>query len=195
MTLDQAKKAARAEAQARRDAAFAADPRAGERLAANVMASADALGLAPGVAVSVYWPMQQEMDVRPLLDALAARGLVVALPVVMGKGKPLIFRRWHPGLVLKSGSFGLSEPGPEEPEVTPRIVFAPLLAFDRKGQRIGWGAGFYDRTLAGLRAKGPTVAVGIAYAAQEVAEVPTGEYDQPLDWIATERDVAPVAKE
>lgn len=108
MTLDQAKKAARAEAQARRDAAFASDPRAGERLAANVMAKADALGLAPGVAVSVYWPMQQEMDVRPLLDALAARGLVVALPVVMGKGKPLVFRRWRPGLVLKSGSFGVT---------------------------------------------------------------------------------------
>jgi 5-formyltetrahydrofolate cyclo-ligase len=189
MTLDQVKKATRAEAQARRATAFAADPNAGARLAANVMANADALGLGAGVAVSVYWPMQQEMDVRPLLDALARRGCRVALPVVTGKGKPLVFRRWYPGLVLKSGSFGLSAPGPEEPEVTPRIVFAPLLAFDRKGQRIGWGAGFYDRTLAGLRAQGPTTAVGIAYAAQEVAEVPTGPFDQPLDWIATEREV------
>jgi 5-formyltetrahydrofolate cyclo-ligase len=109
--------------------------------------------------------------------------------VVAGKGKPLLFRVWRPGMVLKSGAFGLSEPGPDAPEIAPRIVFAPLLAFDRRGNRIGWGAGFYDRTLAGLRAKGPVTAVGVAYAAQEVAEVPAGAHDQPLDWIATERAV------
>lgn len=189
MNLDQAKKAARAEAAARRDRAFAADPQAGERLAGHVIAHAVALGLTAGVAVSVYWPMRQEMDVRPLLAELDRLGCRVGLPVVMGKGKPLVFRHWQPGMVLKSGAFGLSEPGPDAPEIAPRIVFAPLLAFDRRGNRIGWGAGFYDRTLAGLRAQGPVTAVGIAYAAQEVAQVPADAHDQPLDWIATEREV------
>ncbi len=189
MTLAQAKKAARAEANARRDAAFAADPGAGERLARRVVEAAPALGLASGVAVSVYWPMRNEMDVRPLLAALADLGCAVALPVVMGKGKPLLFRSWRPGMILTPGAFGLSEPDAREPETTPRIVFAPLLAFDRRGNRIGWGAGFYDRTLAGLRAQGPVTAVGVAYAAQEVAEVPADAHDQPLDWIATEREL------
>ena len=188
MGLGEDKKAARALATARRDAAFAADPRAGDRLAERVIGSAAELGLAPGVAVSAYWPMRQEMDVRPLLAALAERGCALALPVVVGKGKPLIFRRWQTGTVLRPGSFGLSEPDAAEPEVTPRIVFAPLLAFDRLGNRIGWGAGFYDRTLARLRAKGPVSAVGVAYAAQELAEVPASAHDQPLDWIATERE-------
>ncbi len=189
MNLDQAKKVARAEAAARRDRAFAADPQAGERLAGDVIAHAGALGLTAGVAVSVYWPMRQEMDVRPLLAELDRLGCRVGLPVVMGKGKPLVFRHWQPGMVLKSGAFGLSEPGPDAPEMTPRVVFAPLLAFDRRGNRIGWGAGFYDRTLAGLRAQGPVTAVGIAYAAQEVAQVPADAHDQPLDWVATEREV------
>jgi 5-formyltetrahydrofolate cyclo-ligase len=195
MTLDQAKKAARAEAVARRDAAWAADPRAGERLAGIVVAQAGPLGLAAGVAVSAYWPMKQEMDARPLLNALDRLGCRVALPVVAGKGKPLLFRAWRPGMVLKSGAFGLSEPGPAAPEIAPRVVFAPLLAFDRRGNRIGWGAGFYDRTLAGLRARGPVTAVGVAYAAQEVAEVPAGAHDQPLDWIATEREVTRLSRE
>ncbi len=190
MTLIEDKKTVRKEAAERRNAAFAADPGAGERLARRVTEQAAALGLGPGVAVSAYWPMREEMDVKPLMEELARLGCAIALPVVMGKGKPLIFRRWRPGMVLQSGTFGLSEPDAGEPEVTPRIVFAPLLAFDRQGRRIGWGAGFYDRTLAGLRARGPVTAVGVAYAAQEIAEVPADAFDQPLDWIATEREVA-----
>lgn len=189
MNLVQTKKATRAEAGARRDAAFAADPEAGAELARRVIGAAPALGLAAGVAVSVYWPMRNEMDVRPLLAALADLGCAIALPVVMGKGQPLIFRRWRPGTALQPGAFGLSEPGPDQPEATPSVVFAPLLAFDRRGNRIGWGAGFYDRTLAGLRARGPVTAVGVAYAAQEQDAVPAGPHDQPLDWIATEREV------
>ena len=189
MTPDEGKKAARKVAAERRNAAFAADPNAGERLAERVIEQAAALGIGPGVAISAYWPMREEMDVRPLMHGLAQRGCAVALPVVMGKGKPLVFRRWRPGMVLRSGTFGLSEPDGREPEVTPGIVFAPLLAFDRLGNRIGWGAGFYDRTLATLRALGPVAAVGVAYAAQELAEVPAGAHDQPLDWIATEREV------
>ncbi|MEK7245020.1 MAG: 5-formyltetrahydrofolate cyclo-ligase [Pseudomonadota bacterium] len=189
MTLDEDKKTARTEAAKRRNAAFAADPGAGEALARRVIDQAEALGIGPGVAVSAYWPMREEMDVRPLMQGLARIDCVVALPVVMGKGKPLVFRRWRPGTVLRPGTFGLSEPDEGEPEVTPRIVFAPLLAFDRLGNRIGWGAGFYDRTLVALRVRGPVAAVGVAYAAQELAEVPAGAHDQPLDWIATEREV------
>ena len=188
MSLGEDKKAIRAEAAAKRNAAFAADPNAGAALAKRVLEQVAALGLASGVVASAYWPMREEMDVRPLMAALAERGCTVALPVVMGKGKPLIFRRWQSSTLLQAGSFGLSEPSADEPEVTPRIVFAPLLAFDRRGNRIGWGAGFYDRTLAGLRAKGPVTAVGIAYAAQELAHVPVDAHDQPLDWIATERE-------
>jgi 5-formyltetrahydrofolate cyclo-ligase len=187
MTLASAKSAARREAQTRRDRAYAADPEAGARLAEGIMSQAAALGLAPGVAASAYWPMKSEMDTRPLMAALVEFGCVVALPVVMGKGKPLLFRRWRPGLELKSGTFGLSEPGADQPEIAPRVVFVPLLGFDARGNRIGWGAGFYDRTLATLRAKGPVTAVGVAYAAQELAGVPADAHDQPLDWIATER--------
>ena len=189
MTLDADKKTARAEATARRNAAFAADPSAGAALARRVVAQAQALGLDARVAVSVYWPMREEMDVRPLMRELSRMDCAIALPVVMGKGKPLIFRRWRPGMVLRAGPFGLSEPDSGEPEVTPSVVFAPLLAFDRQGNRIGWGAGFYDRTLAALRGRGPALAVGVAYAAQEMAQVPAGPHDQPLDWIATEREV------
>ncbi|MSO84968.1 MAG: 5-formyltetrahydrofolate cyclo-ligase [Rhodospirillales bacterium] len=189
MTLDADKKSVRTEAAERRNAAFAADPGAGEALARRVIERARALGLGPGVAVSAYWPMREEMDARPLMRELARIECVVALPVVMGKGKPLVFRRWRPETVLRSGPFGLSEPNEGDPEVTPRIVFAPLLAFDRRGHRIGWGAGFYDRTLADLRSRGPALAVGVAYAAQELAHVPAGLHDQPLDWIATEREV------
>ena len=190
MNLDQDKKAARAEATGRRRSAFAADPDAGEALAKRVIEQAEALGLASGVAISAYWPMQDEMDVRPLLRELARIDCLIALPVVVGKGHPLVFRRFRPGAALTPGPFGLSEPDRGEPEVTPRIVFAPLLAFDRLGNRIGWGAGFYDRTLADLRARAPVTAVGVAYAAQELAHVPAQAHDQPLDWIATEREVA-----
>ena len=188
MTLDADKKTARAEATARRNAAFAADPGAGAALARRIVAQANALGLDARVAVSAYWPMREEMDVRPLMRELARMDCALALPVVMGKGKPLIFRRWRPGMVLRAGTFGLSEPDSGEPEVTPSVVFAPLLAFDRQGNRIGWGAGFYDRTLAALRGRGPALAVGVAYAAQEMAQVPAGAHDQPLDLIATERE-------
>lgn len=189
MDFDADKKAARKVAAERRNAAFAADPNAGAALAKRVIEQSALLGLDPGVAVSAYWPMREEMDVRPLMAALAERGCRIALPVVVGKGQPLLFRCWRPGMVLRAGSFGLSEPAADEPEVTPRIVFAPLLAFDRRGNRIGWGAGFYDRTLSGLRARVPVTAVGVAYAAQELAHVPADAHDQPLDWIATEREI------
>ncbi len=189
MSLDEQKKTARAEAVSRRRAAFAAGPDAPEQLAEKVAANAARLDLGRGVAVSVYWPMRDEMDVRPLMMRLHGLGCAVALPVVMGRDRPLLFRRWTPGMTLQAGLFGVSEPDADAAEITPRVLFVPLLGFDRDGNRIGWGAGFYDRTLARLRGAGAVVAVGVAFAAQELVRVPADDRDEPLDWIATEREL------
>lgn len=184
------KKRLRLEARARRqDAAARAGADAAQRLAFNVLISAPTLHLAPGAVVSAYWPMAEEIDIRPLMAALDACGIGLALPVVVKKGLPLIFRRWQPGEPLHSASFGLSEPGPEMPEARPDLILAPLLAFDAAGRRLGWGGGFYDRTIAKLRAEGKITVVGIAFSAQEFEQVPAGSYDQLIDWVATEKSV------
>jgi 5-formyltetrahydrofolate cyclo-ligase len=139
--------------------------------------------------VSGYWPLAHECDPRPLLAALAARGRSLCLPVVAGRGQPLVFRHWSPGDTLRRVAFGLSEPLPDAPLAVPEVLLVPLLAFDRRGYRLGHGAGYYDRTLAQLRAQTPSVrAIGIAFALQEVAAVPVLPHDQPLDAIATERE-------
>jgi 5-formyltetrahydrofolate cyclo-ligase len=139
--------------------------------------------------VSGYWPIGDELDVRPLLSELFARGNPICLPEVVGRGKPLIFRKWSPGDPLRNASFGTQVPLPDSPERVPRVLLVPLLAFDRTGYRLGYGGGFYDRTLSQLREHGSVVAIGIAGAVQEVAEVPHDASDQRLDWIATEREV------
>jgi 5-formyltetrahydrofolate cyclo-ligase len=144
----------------------------------------------PDAVFAGYWPLPGEFDPRPLLHALAARGHVCALPVTVAPDAPLLFRRWEPSAPLQSGRYGISQPSPEAPEVVPDWLLVPLLAFDRAGFRLGQGAGYYDRTLAALRASGrPVQAVGLAFAAQEVAEVPRDDHDEPLDWIVTERDI------
>jgi len=142
-----------------------------------------------GDAVSAYWPLRDELDIRPLLNALHGEGLHCALPVVAGKAKPLVFRRWRPGDALVSASFGLAEPSADAPAVDPRALLIPLLAVDAVGNRLGYGAGYYDRTLAALRARGPVIAVGIAFEAQRVAALPVDGYDQKLDWLVTEQSV------
>jgi 5-formyltetrahydrofolate cyclo-ligase len=108
---------------------------------------------------------------------------------VAGKGKPLIMRAWRLGEPLASGVWGIREPKPDAPEVFPDILIVPLLAFDRRGHRIGYGAGYFDMTIAALRARKPVVAAGIAFAAQEIAEVPTTPRDARLDLVLTEREV------
>ncbi|UFN51389.1 5-formyltetrahydrofolate cyclo-ligase [Roseomonas sp. OT10] len=140
----------------------------------------------PGAIVSAFWPMGHELDPRPLLEALHARGHVLALPVATRRGQPLAFRRWAPGDPLATARFGLSEPLPEAPLLRPDWLLVPLLAFDRRGHRLGYGAGYYDRTLESLPG---AVALGFAYAAQEVAAVPVGPGDVPLPAVATERGV------
>ena len=182
-TLREAKKAARAAARAVRAALPSAG--AGEALAACFLAEFG--GLSAGATVAGYWPIGDELDVRPLLGALAARGHACALPVVVRKGEPLLFRRWAPGDAVAPGALGIPEPDAAAPEVRPDLLLVPLLAFDRAGYRLGYGGGFYDRTLERLRRGGPVTAAGVGYAGQEVAAVPRDAYDQPLDWIVTER--------
>lgn len=180
--LSEAKKAARAAAHARRAAAH--DP---ARAAAACARLLDAVAQAPQM-VSGYLPIRDELDPLAAMTGFAARGAGLCLPVVIGKGAPLAFRRWTPGAPTTAGAFGVEVPLDDLP-ATPDLVIAPLLAFDRAGWRLGYGGGFYDRTLAALRAAGPVLAVGLAYAAQEVAATPHDATDARLDMIVTEDDV------
>jgi 5-formyltetrahydrofolate cyclo-ligase len=138
-----------------------------------------------GAIIAGYWPMGDEMDPRPLMLALAARGHALALPVTPPRGQPLGFRAWAPGEGLRPGPMGTSEPA-KGALLRPDILLVPLLAFDRAGRRLGYGGGYYDRTLAALPG---AKAIGIAYAGQEMAEVPAGPQDFRLPLIATEAGV------
>jgi 5-formyltetrahydrofolate cyclo-ligase len=142
-----------------------------------------------GAIVAGFMPIKSELNPLPLMRKLAAAGALLALPAVAGPGKPLIMRAWGFGEPLASGVWGIREPRSEAPEVAPDILIVPLLAFDRRGQRIGYGAGYYDLTIAALRSKRPTAAVGIAFAAQEIAAVPATPRDAALDLVLTEREV------
>jgi 5-formyltetrahydrofolate cyclo-ligase len=130
--------------------------------------------------------MGDELDIRPLLTRLSDDGRVCALPVVVARGEPLVFRRWRPGETLVAAGFGTHEPEPEAPEIAPGIVITPLLAYDDSGRRLGYGGGYYDRTLRSLRRTRRIVAVGVGFDAQRVARVPAGDGDETLDWIVTE---------
>ena len=145
-----------------------------------------------GVA-SAYAAIGDEIQTAPLMTALDAAGFQVALPVTGKRGTPLVFRLWTPRTIMIAGRMNIPEPPADAPVLEPDLLFVPLAAFDRHGHRIGYGAGFYDRSLAGLRAKKPIVAVGVAYAAQEVSVVPHDAYDQKLDFILTERELIRVA--
>jgi 5-formyltetrahydrofolate cyclo-ligase len=138
--------------------------------------------------VSAFSPIRHEPDALALLAALSAEGFETALPVTAGAGEPLVFRLWRPGDATVRGALGIAEPAPAAPAVDPDLLFVPLAAFDRRGHRIGYGAGHYDRTLRRLRAAGPIHAVGVAYSVCEVAAVPNEGHDEPLDFILTERE-------
>ena len=139
--------------------------------------------------VSAFHPYQSEIDTRPLLGRLAGEGWTTCLPIVLGKGLPLEFRRWLPGEPLIKGVWGIERPTETSPVVEPDVLIIPLLAFDRQGFRLGYGGGFYDRTLEKLRVLKNVVAIGVAYGAQEVDEVPRGSHDQPLDYMMTEKEI------
>jgi 5-formyltetrahydrofolate cyclo-ligase len=145
------------------------------------------LTISAGTIVSGFMPLKSEINPLPLMRKLAEAGASLALPVVAGRGKALIMRSWKWGEPLVAGVWGIREPVLQAPTLDPDILLVPLLAFDRAGHRIGYGAGYYDLTIAQLRAKKPIAAVGIAFAAQEIETVPTTDFDAPLDLVLTER--------
>jgi len=147
------------------------------------------IAVSSGTIVSGFMPLKTEINPLPLMRKLEAAGARLALPVVAGRGKPLIMRSYVFGQALNEGVWGIREPKDDAPAVDPDILIVPLAAFDRRGNRIGYGAGYYDMTINRLRSLKPVVAVGIAYAAQEVADVPTTSRDARLDLVLTERDV------
>lgn len=157
---------------------------AAERLAAHGLSFLGS-DLAPGIVVSGLTAIGEEIDPLPLLLRLRAAGFQLALPAMQGKGKPLIFRAWQPGDPMVERMWGIREPQPTAAEVEPQVVLAALLAFDRAGYRLGYGGGFYDRTLAAARRQRSLTVVGVAYDEQEVPEVPHLDYDQRLDWVLT----------
>jgi 5-formyltetrahydrofolate cyclo-ligase len=190
-TIESLKARVRRDAAARRDALPAA-----ERAAAAAAIAARPLPVAvpAGAIVSGFSPLKSEINPVPLMRAFADAGARLALPVVAGRGKPLTMRAWAFGEPLVSGVWGIREPPPSAPDVFPDILIVPLLAFDRTGHRIGYGAGYYDMTIARLRGVKPVIAVGIAYAAQEIAEIPTTERDARLDFVLTERETIDFGK-
>ncbi|MGB1208553.1 MAG: 5-formyltetrahydrofolate cyclo-ligase [Paracoccaceae bacterium] len=182
--LDADKLAARKAAFARRKAAHHAcagnTPRATEALS-QVLADHR------GAPVAGYMPIRTEIDPRPAMATAALSG-AVGVPVIRAAGQPLVFSRWTPDCALVDGPFGARVPA-EERLIVPQVVIVPLVAFSQDGGRLGYGGGFYDRTLEGLRARGPVLAIGFAYAAQQDDGVPLEATDQPLDMIITEQGI------
>jgi 5-formyltetrahydrofolate cyclo-ligase len=152
------------------------------------------IDVAPGAIVALYHPMKDELDTGPLAEALAERGVALALPVVTRQGAGLEFRRYTPGADLLNGAHGTSHPR-EEMSALPDVLVVPLLGFTRDGARIGYGGGYYDRTIAALRAQRAIIAVGYAFGVQEVEKLPVSPHDQRLDWIVTEREAIRPARE
>ncbi|MEO1248925.1 MAG: 5-formyltetrahydrofolate cyclo-ligase [Pseudomonadota bacterium] len=188
MTIRQKKRELRALARAKRAGAHRSVGSIGVRLADNFMDWAKK-SLPMDRAVSGYHPIGNEADVMPLLAALAKRGQPLCLPTTVGRDKPLIFRSWSPGEPLVSGAHDILEPAESAPALDPDLLLIPLLAFDLAGGRLGYGAGHYDRTLAGL-ADRPPLKVGVAYAGQRFDAVPMEETDQFLDAVLTEYGLA-----
>ena len=184
MTLAAQKAEARRAAFAARKAAF----QAGQGQAAELLA--DFLTDQKGRVLAGYMPMRTEIDPLP---AMAAHQGPVCVPVIPGPDMPLRFREWTPGCAMEAGAFGALIPA-EGAWLEPEVLIVPLLSFDRRGFRLGYGGGFYDRTLERLRARGATLALGFAFAAQEVAEVPIEPTDQPLDAILTESGLIPLQR-
>ena len=141
-------------------------------------------------AISAYWPMNSEIGVETVLENLNDSGAQCLLPVVVDQGKPLIFRRWHPGMLLVQGAYGTEIP-PDEAEVgVPEIMILPVVAYDNFGGRLGYGGGYYDRTLEILRRNRDILALGAAFSCQRVERVPLEATDQTMDAVVTEQGVA-----
>ena len=175
------KAAARAAAFARRKAAFETRPAAPAAHLSAVLAGYR------GIPLAGYMPMRTEIDPLPAMAEAAAHG-PVCVPVIMTKGQPLQFARWEPGCAMQAGPFGAQVPVMQD-WLVPEILIVPLVAFSQSGGRLGYGGGFYDRTLERLRSRGPVLAIGYAFAAQEDADLPLEPTDQRLDMVVTEQGV------
>jgi len=186
-----AEKAALRKLMRARRAALSVDTRAAASLAVRdrLIGWIQSKGLARGRAISGYWPIRDEIDPRSAMQVLAERGYRLALPVSLMQGEPLGFRAWVPGDPLAPDIMRIEAPLAKAPPLVPALLLVPMLAFDRACRRLGYGAGFYDRTLAGLRRAGETLAVGLAFSAQEVESVPTGPDDPVLHAVVTEHEV------
>ncbi|HMK69630.1 MAG TPA: 5-formyltetrahydrofolate cyclo-ligase [Xanthobacteraceae bacterium] len=171
---------------ARRDA-LPAEVR--QAAAETIAARAFPIPITPVMIVSGFMPMRSEINPLPLMRKLQGQGARLALPVVAGRGKPLVMREWTFGAPLQAGVWGIRQPAPEAAALDPDILLVPLLAFDRAGYRIGYGAGYYDLTIARLRARKAVIAVGLGFAVQEIAGVPATPRDARLDLVLTEREV------
>ncbi|QQR37167.1 5-formyltetrahydrofolate cyclo-ligase [Devosia oryziradicis] len=162
----------------------------GERADAAVAAAQhffNAVPLQAGDVVAAYWRIRDELDCQPILVKLMDSNQKVVLPVVVGPEQPLDLRVWEPGASLYESGFGTLAPSDLAPRAEPDIVLMPLLGFDARGTRLGYGGGYYDRTLARLSKK-PRL-VGLAFAAQELDRIPREPHDVPLDMIVTEAGV------
>jgi 5-formyltetrahydrofolate cyclo-ligase len=180
-----AKAALRQQAIAHRDAL----PPRERQQAAEIIAAREFPRAVAGMIVSGFMPLKSEISPLPLMRKVAAAGAQLALPVVAGRGKPLVMRAYAFGDELAAGQWGIRQPKPEAPEVAPDILIVPLLAFDRAGHRLGYGAGYYDMTISSLRSRKPVTAIGIAFATQEIDAVPITARDARLDLVLTEREV------
>jgi len=179
------KDALRTEALARRHA-LPATARAAA--AETIAARAFPVTVKPGMIVAGFMPLKSEINPIPLLRKLSDAGAQLALPAIAGRGQPLVMRAYSFGDELARGQWGIREPKSDAPEVAPDILIVPLAAFDRTGHRIGYGAGYYDMTLRALRERKPITAIGIAFAAQEIARVPATPRDEALDFVLTENE-------
>jgi len=191
LSLDEHKQAFRITAKAKRLQAFQDQPQAGVEIAKTI---SEVLKLPANSKVSVFWPLAEELDTLPILHALHTAGHQVLLPIMQGAGKPLLFGCWAPGDQLVEAAFKTLEPSPEQARMTPDVMLCPLLAFDRKGYRMGYGGGFYDRSIAQIKAQGELCTIGIAFAAQEVDNIIIGEFDEPLHMIITEQEIIHTAR-
>lgn len=188
MTADPASKIAlRRHALVRRDLIEPGEAHAAAEKVARQGAELVGRLVAPGGVISAYWPIRSEISTRPLLERLAREGYRTALPVMTAAARPLHFRLWSPGDELAKGPLGLFEPLASAAGVEPDLMFLPLACFDAQGHRIGYGGGNFDATLAAQRARRGIVAIGLAYADQEVDMIPHEAHDQRLDFVITEQ--------
>ena len=184
MMLDQQKALARQRAKRlRKDLNLPQAPQALARWAD------DLYRLGQGGPVAGYAPFGSELDVGPLMLRLQSMGCDLALPLIVAPHQPLEFHLWQGGDPLQAGPLGIFQPAPHSPIIRPALVLAPLLAFDRQGWRLGYGGGYYDRTLDALGTVPPVTVVGIAFAAQEMDCVPHQPHDHPVDYVATETEL------